>query len=322
MSLVVAAVFLILGIVTLAICGGFITNAAAKISGIPNYDQNPRLNNARTDAIWASVISWITIALIIVIVIFYIYYSGKNMGIINDIVTYSLFFITLAAVIIVGILSATTASNIHNSGVADNNSSYTNAIVAAVLGIVVFVLLLIAFIIRITYRVKKIYHEKTGKILNMEEINRYRQFLRPREEINTQIPIVAPVLSQASIQQAVVAGPIPQQAVVAASTPQSSDIFEGNIYQAPWKRTPYKPRTYEEVVADLFPEGIPKEEASARENVPRRRDYNSEAEYVKAWGQKYGYQVPDFLANIGGNISAKAREDFFRRNPEYAQEYN
>ena len=66
-----------------------------------------------------------------------------------------LLFLTLLAVGAVGILSAITASDVNKSKVANNNLTYRNSIISAVLAIIVFVFILAALIFTLTYKPKK-----------------------------------------------------------------------------------------------------------------------------------------------------------------------
>lgn len=315
MSLVIAAIFLSVALITLGICGGFIANSAARIADIPNYEQNSHLTNARSQSIWASIIAWITVALILIVAIIYIIYSGKDMGKINDIVTYVLFFITLVSVIIVGILSAMAASNIHSSGVTDNNLSYRQAVIAAVLGIIVFVLLLIAFVIRVTYKVKKLYFAKTGRTLNIAELKQHYALIR-------QAPLSTPILDAPEREAPVVSERNSSQRVI-SKTSKTSSIKIAREEQENFEDQPEEMTSREEIIN---PDGtkiisyvtkpkISNYDVEQASNIPRRSEFNSESSYLKSLAKYHGYDVPDYLANIAGNIGERVRQNYARRNP-------
>lgn len=139
----IEALMLFLAFITLAISSGFITNASVRLTGIDVYNTNSELQAAHTKTVYAAVIGWISVALILGIFIFYLIYSNN----LNKTVFLIFFIVTMIVVIIIGILSAMAAYHINQSNVSNNNLSYQQSIIATVLAIVVFFLLLFSLFI-------------------------------------------------------------------------------------------------------------------------------------------------------------------------------
>ena len=66
MGLAVAAVLLVVAFLTFAITGGFISHCATLLPGLQGYDSNEDLKNAHKYASIAAVVTWITIALMVI----------------------------------------------------------------------------------------------------------------------------------------------------------------------------------------------------------------------------------------------------------------
>ena len=145
MSLI-GGIFLFVAFIILAISGGFITNSAIRITDIPAYDADSNLKAAHTKATWAAVITWIAVALVLGMALFYYFYVSKKVSGFGKIVIYILFFISMIAVIIVGILAGIAATDINKSSVSDNKGSCHQAVIATVTAIIGFVFLLAGFI--------------------------------------------------------------------------------------------------------------------------------------------------------------------------------
>lgn len=157
MGLVINIVLLLFSVVLLAVAGGFATSAANKIKKIPKYEGNPELKSARKWLVWAAVITWITLPVLLIITII----SGFSLafGEVGRIIFYIFISLILLVILIIGILSAGAANKIKNSKVTDNNKSRGKAITAAILAFVGFGLVLFAVIAEIILRKKK----KEGK---------------------------------------------------------------------------------------------------------------------------------------------------------------
>ncbi len=137
------------------VASGFITDASRRIGNLPEKETNEDLQRAYKYSIWAAIIGWISVALLLVAGIVIFIYSAElyEAGFANYLVTGLLFF-TLLGSGAVGILSALTANYINKSKVDNNNNSYRQAIIAAIISIVAFVGILIAFFIKIFYKPK------------------------------------------------------------------------------------------------------------------------------------------------------------------------
>ena len=147
MSIFIIIILLAFAFILLAVSGGFITNAAVRITGIPEYSDNTDLKSAHKWASWAAVTAWITVALIIFsAILYYAFGAEETLGMFTKFVLYGLFFLDIVAVIIVGIFAALTASDINKSKVTDNNLAYRQSIVATVTAIVGFVFLVAGLI--------------------------------------------------------------------------------------------------------------------------------------------------------------------------------
>jgi hypothetical protein len=125
---------------TLAVSGGFATDAAVKTTKITGYSKNQKLRSAHARLSWAAVITWITVALIVVLaILFVIFVEFETAGIFTNIVVYVLLFMALGATIFVGVLSAIAAADINSSGAKDRKNANRQAVIAAILAIVGFV---------------------------------------------------------------------------------------------------------------------------------------------------------------------------------------
>ena len=151
-----------LSFVSLAIAGGFATNAAVRITGISGWGSNPDLRSAHRYLSISAVICWVTVAVILVLVFLYIFF-GLDIGleILITLVTYGLLFLSLGAIIVVGVFSAIAAQKIADSKVSDNNESRRQSIIAAVLALVSGVGLLGIIIYRLFFSSDKS-DKKTG----------------------------------------------------------------------------------------------------------------------------------------------------------------
>lgn len=150
MGLFINLLFLAISFITLAVAGGFSTNGAVRVTGIPAWDKNPDLYTAHKYLSISATVCWVTVAVIIVGAIVYAIFGAETveLGTLGwaDYVVYGLLFLSLAATIGVGILSAIAAQKIAASGVTENNSSRRQAIIAAVLAIVASVAIIAAFL--------------------------------------------------------------------------------------------------------------------------------------------------------------------------------
>lgn len=151
MTFVVNLIFLVISFIILAIAGGFATNSAVRITQIPAWDQNDKLKQARHYLTIAAVVTWITIAAILVIIVLYLMFGLETTelpGVVTGI-TYILLFGSLGATIAVGILSAIASQRINEAKVPNDNNARRQSIIATVLAIVGFVGILIGLILKL-----------------------------------------------------------------------------------------------------------------------------------------------------------------------------
>ena len=143
-------VFLFIGtFILLIVAAGFATDGARRIESENDSD----LESAHKWLTWTAVISWISVALIILGGILYAYWGLGNIVKTGNWVIYIMLFLSMVLVILIGIFSAIAASKMNNTE-ADNKGAYHQAIVAAVLGIVGFILILTLLLITFFYKPK------------------------------------------------------------------------------------------------------------------------------------------------------------------------
>ena len=162
MAFGINALFLIVAFLTLAVSSGFITNTAIRLKGLPECNSNNFLQSAHKYATIAAVVGWLSVFFLLVATGLAIFFAPEETeaGAVTGVspshyIVDILLFLTLLAVGAVGILSAITASDINKSNVSNNNLTYRNSIIAAVLAIIVFVFILAALIFTLTYKPKK-----------------------------------------------------------------------------------------------------------------------------------------------------------------------
>jgi len=179
MGLNVFNIFLLgLTFTAFVIAAGFITDSSRKIGNLPEKETNKDLENAHKNSIWASIIGWITVAMLLIALGIFIYLSvifseeeyatGTGGGFSNYFINGAL-FLSLAGIITTGIFSILTANDIKKSEVKDNNNSYRNAIIAAVISVVTFVAIIIVFIIKLVYKPTPKEVKLDAQISNLED---------------------------------------------------------------------------------------------------------------------------------------------------------
>lgn len=164
MGLNVFNIFLLgISFTSFVIASGFITDSSRRIGNLPEKETNKDLQNAHKNSVIAAIVGWITVALLLLALVVFIYLSvvlseeeyatGTGGGFSNLFINGAL-FLALAGIITVGIFSVLTANDIKKSDVTETNNSYRNAIIAAVISIITFVGILIAFFIKLFYKPK------------------------------------------------------------------------------------------------------------------------------------------------------------------------
>jgi len=171
MGVFIDILFLGIAFIALAVSGGYATSAATKVGNIPNYSSNPDLDSAHRYLSIAAVVTWITVAAILVLGIVYLIFGSEEATVAGEatgfsftnLVIYGLLFLALVATIVVGILSAIAAQKIANSKVSNDNGSRHQAIVAAILALVAGAGLLIGLIVMFV-RPKKKKEDKSSEL--------------------------------------------------------------------------------------------------------------------------------------------------------------
>ena len=155
MGIFITIIIFAVAFITLAVAGGYATSAASKVTKIPNWKSNKDLKSAHKYLSIAAVVTWITVALIITLGILYLIFGLETAATFGNLVVYGLLFLSLIAVIIVGILSAIASAKINQAKVKDNKGSRSHAIIAAILAIIAGIGLLVLVLVRLFSPSKK-----------------------------------------------------------------------------------------------------------------------------------------------------------------------
>ena len=185
---------LIVAFITLVISAGFITDASRRITNINNYQTNPDLSTAHTLSAAAAITAWLTVFLMLVTVILLFVFAREKLTANKGILVYGSFILSLIGTLIVGVLSILTAERINSANVSDNQGAYRQAVIAAVLSIVVFSLIIITLIIRALYKPATIYIKgaprdclKEGGCKGEGGIPQYEIRLQSQKQVQTQL---------------------------------------------------------------------------------------------------------------------------------------
>ncbi len=149
MGVIINIIFFGIAFITLVISGGFATNSSVRITGITGYKGNDKLKAGHDKLTIAAIITWITVAVLIILGILSVVFGADEVPGIMNWVVYGFLILTLAAVGAVGVLSAIGAADIGAAKVTNDNGSQRAAIIAAVLAIVGFVAIIVVLLIRI-----------------------------------------------------------------------------------------------------------------------------------------------------------------------------
>ena len=165
MGFAINIIFFGIAFVTLAIAGGFATSATTRVTQIPAWSKNDDLALAHKYLTIAAVITWISIAIMIVLIILFLIFGLETAAIpgVLTILTYLFLFGTLVLIGAVGILSAIAAAKIGDAKVPDDKGSRKQAIIAAVLALVAGVGLLIGLLVML-FKPSKKKDEKKGEL--------------------------------------------------------------------------------------------------------------------------------------------------------------
>ena len=138
------AIFLVI-IILVAITAGYAASAAAKITDIPNWKDNPKLASAHKYLSWAASVGWIYIGLVVLVIILLIIFALTGLvdfGI-SDIVLLSILpiiititnLLTVGVLLTTGILSAIGTADINRANVSDDQGSFGKALTATIISI-------------------------------------------------------------------------------------------------------------------------------------------------------------------------------------------
>lgn len=146
---IINAALFIGSFIVLAIAGGFSTSAARKLQS----SADPDLKSAHSYLTYSSILVWISIAGILVGGGLYLFFASETIETTGNWIVDAFLFLTLVLVGAVGILAAIAATKI-NSSKADDNGAYRQTIIAAILGIVGFVMVLVIIGIKFFHKAK------------------------------------------------------------------------------------------------------------------------------------------------------------------------
>ncbi len=156
MSFTFTLIISVISIVILSISGGYATAAAVSTTFIDGFNDNDKLKSAHTKLSWSAAITWIIVALIIVLgIVFIININAKKVNSLSNIIIYSFIALSMISTAIVGILSAIAASEIQGAKVQDDKGSHRQATIAAILAIIGFAGLLAVLIFAIVKSSRK-----------------------------------------------------------------------------------------------------------------------------------------------------------------------
>lgn len=142
MALVLNIILFILLFLLLITTAVFSSIAASDVSRVTTS----QIHTAFIHLVWASVISWISVALVALAVVLYFVYGGETISFTGNAVLLTLLGFIVIMLIITGILDAIAASNLH--GQPNVGAAYRNAIIAAVTslgGVGLIIIMLIVF---------------------------------------------------------------------------------------------------------------------------------------------------------------------------------
>jgi uncharacterized membrane protein len=176
--------YVVILIVTWITSGVFITTANIQLSDSKNKD--PFLNRAYWMSFTAAFITWFLVAAVVLLIVlgiigvvalfgsgvgeagvaaeaesggaFSSYFSGDALGTDLSWVTILLFVLMMALVATTGILASIAANNIKESNNSDTTlllDAYNNCVISAIIGLGVFILFVIGFIVYIIYDIRR-----------------------------------------------------------------------------------------------------------------------------------------------------------------------
>ena len=149
-------IILVVALILLAIAGGFAAKAASDIKRVTGYANDSRLTSARTFLIWAAVVAFIAVFLILVMVVLYFIYGNRADLRTQKFTLIALMIFTFVMIMISGVLAAIAATRMRGSGLYRGSSAasaaYNWAVAAAVLLLVgvglLFLIYMFVFFLR------------------------------------------------------------------------------------------------------------------------------------------------------------------------------
>jgi len=153
MGTIITALLAFVSLGLLFVSGGLCLNTAVRVRGISGYDQNEDLQQAHKWATIGGVVAIVAGALLLIgTIILMVWSLGSLTG---NYFFYGLMFLSLAGVIVAGVMAAISANYIKKSGVTDNIGSYTTSLIAAILAFVGGAIIIVIVLVRIFYKPKE-----------------------------------------------------------------------------------------------------------------------------------------------------------------------
>lgn len=168
-SAILYILIIIIILVIVVAAGVFSIRAAIAVKNNLQYNTDPLLQRAHKYFTIASVVCWISIAVIVLLVILYLVYGAETIAYTGSAVLVSLILILIALSGAIGVLSAIGCTSLHSSpnysGTGDDLAAYHDGIISAVVGIASTSLFIIGFFVYLYYSSQrtKVIVKETGE---------------------------------------------------------------------------------------------------------------------------------------------------------------
>lgn len=172
---IVNIIILVVGAIVLGVGSGFGANAAARLTEIPNYQNNKNLSDGHNYLKIGSVVGWVTVAVLVLVGILTSIFATKA-GAWKWIITIMLFLVA-ASSITVGVLFLLGAGKIDEEDLRDDNGASSAARTGGYMAIAAGVVVLVSAIIVIFIRAKS----PTQQLLEQEQERIYAEQARRRK---------------------------------------------------------------------------------------------------------------------------------------------
>lgn len=145
----------IIALLLLGVAGGFAAASASNMAKNQQIGRNPRVVRARSNMIWASVISFVGLFLVLVALVLFFVFGNRSDAGTQKLIIGVVVALTFILILTAGVFAILGASNFRASGaytgVGSDSSAYNQAIIASVLligglGILLLVWLLVFFL--------------------------------------------------------------------------------------------------------------------------------------------------------------------------------